>query len=77
MARRAIVVLRLVRVGGARGVTLVLVHDQVMLAAGALVRSVLAAGAVRLAGYARAVLGICARKDANRALCHHSFLSRF
>lgn len=58
MARRAIVVLRLVRVGRARGVTFVLVHHQMMLAAGALVRSVLAAGAVGLAWHARAVLGI-------------------
>lgn len=61
MARRAIVILRLVRVGRARGVTFVLVHHQMMLAAGALVRSVLAAGAVRLAWHARAVLGVCTK----------------
>jgi len=58
MARRTIVILRLVRIGRARGVTFVLVHHQMMLAAGALVRSVLAAGAVCLAWHARAVLGI-------------------
>jgi len=51
MARRTIVILRLVRI-------VVLMHHQMMFAAGALVRSVLAAGAVCLAWHARAVLGI-------------------
>lgn len=58
MARGAAIVLRLVRIWGTRGVTLVLVHHQVMLAAGALVRSVLTAGAVGLARHTRAVLGV-------------------
>lgn len=38
-----------------------------MLAAGALVRSVLAAGAVGLARHTRAVLGICVGKNVQRA----------
>lgn len=58
MARRTIVILRLVRVGRTRGVTFVLMHHQMMLAAGAFVWSVLAAGAVGFAWHARAVLGI-------------------
>lgn len=74
VARGAAVILRLVRIRGTRGVTLVLVHHQVMLAAGALVRSVLTAGAVGLTRHARAVLGVCAemqkKKKKNRALRH-------
>lgn len=59
MARRAIVILRFVRVGRTRGITFVLVHHQVMLTASTLVRPVLAAGAIGLAWHARAVLGVC------------------
>lgn len=62
MARRAVVVLRLVCVSGTRSVTFVLVHHQVMLAAGTLVRPVLTTGAVGLAGYARAIFRICAKR---------------
>lgn len=62
VARRAIVILRFVRVGRTRGITLVLVHHQMMLAAGTLVRSVLAAGAIGLAWHARAVLGVCTER---------------
>lgn len=58
MTGRAIVVLRLVRVKRTGRVTFVLVHDQMMVAAGAFVRPVLAAAAIGLAGHARAVLRI-------------------
>lgn len=69
MARDAAIVLRLVRIWGTRGVTFVFVHHQVMLAAGALVRSVLTAGAVGLARHTRAVLGVCVMKcKKNRTL---------
>lgn len=67
MARRAIIILRLVRVGRTCSVTFVLVHHQMMLTAGALVRSVLAAGAIGLAWHARAVLGIYIERCKNRA----------
>lgn len=68
MARRAVVILRLVGVSGTRGVTLVLVHHQVVLTAGAFVRSVLAAGAIGLAGHARAVFSICAERRKSRVV---------
>lgn len=61
MTGRAIIVLGFVRVKRTGRVTFVLVHHQMMLAAGALVRSVLAAGAIGLAGHTRAVLRICER----------------
>lgn len=72
MALRAVVVLRLVRVRWTRGVTLVLVHHQVMFAAGAFVRSVLAAGTISFARHASAVLGIFAEKTkiTKLARCH-------
>lgn len=59
MTRGAIVILCLVCVQGTGRVTLVFIHDQVMLATGAFVRSVLATCAVRLAWYARTVLRVC------------------
>lgn len=59
MTRRAVVILRLVRVQRTRCVTLVFVHNQVMLATGAFVWPVLATGTIRLARHARAVLRIC------------------
>lgn len=65
MARCAIVILRFVRIGRTRGITFVLMHHQMMLAAGTLVRSVLAAGAVGLAWHARAVLGVCTKECKN------------
>lgn len=58
MTRRAVVILRLVGVHGTRRVTLVFVHYQVMLTTGALIRPVLAARAVRLAGHTCAVLSV-------------------
>ena len=59
MTRSAIVILRLVCVEGTGRVTLVFIHDQMMLATGTLVRPVLATCAVRLARYARTVLRVC------------------
>lgn len=71
MAWSAAIILRLVCIWGTRGVTFVLMHHQVMLTAGALVRSVLTAGAVGFARHARAILGIYVEKcRKNRALRH-------
>lgn len=71
MTRSAAIILRLVCVWGTRGITFVLMHHQVMLTAGALVRSVLTAGAVGFAWHARAILGIYVKKcRKNRALRH-------
>lgn len=58
VTRGAVVILGLVGVQGTRRVTLVLVHDQVVLAARAFVRPVLTARAVRLARHASAVLRV-------------------
>lgn len=58
MTRSAIVILRLVCVEGTGRVTLVFIHDQMMLATGTLVRPILATCAVRLARYARTVLRV-------------------
>lgn len=71
MAWGAAIVLCLIRICGTRGVTFVLVHHQVMLAAGALVRSILTAGAVSFTWHACAILGIYVKRcRKNRALCH-------
>lgn len=58
MTRCTVVILCFVGVQGTGCITLVFVHNKVMLATGAFVRSVLATGAIRLAGYACTVLCI-------------------
>lgn len=62
MARRAVIILGLIRVRWTGSVALVLMHYQMMLATGAFVWSVLTAGAIGFARHARAVFRICAEK---------------
>lgn len=62
MARCAIVILSLESVRGTSGVTLVLVHDEMVLAARAVIGPVLATGTVSLAVTAGVVLRICETK---------------
>lgn len=58
VTRRAVVILGLVSVRRTSRVTSILVHNEMVLAARAVVRSILAARAVRLARYASVVLRI-------------------
>lgn len=58
MTRCTVVILCFVGVQRTGCITLVFVHNKMMLATGAFVRSVLATGAIRLAGYACTVLCI-------------------
>lgn len=73
MTRSAIVVLSFEGVKRTGGVTLVLMHNQMMLATGAVIRPILTAGTICLTWDARVIFAICWEMK-NKELLYNFYL---